>query len=105
MTVEMIALAKNETWKLVIPPSGKKLIGFRWVFTIKHKDDGLLERFKVRLVVQGFNQTYGVNYQKTFTPVAKMNKIIILLSYAANLDWELQKLDVKNAFLHGHLEE
>ncbi|RVW75443.1 Retrovirus-related Pol polyprotein from transposon RE1 [Vitis vinifera] len=63
--------------------------------------DGMLERYKATLVAKGYKQTYGVDYQETFAPVAKMNTIHILLSLVANFGWSLQQLDVKNAFLHG----
>jgi hypothetical protein len=101
---ELEALQKNGTWTLVPLPRGKKTVGCKWVFSIKHKADGSIDRYKARLVAKGYTQTYGI-YQETFSPVAKLTSIRVLLSLAANLDWPLHQFDVKNAFLHGDLEE
>ncbi len=104
MKEELEALQKNGTWTLVPLPRGKKTVGCKWVFSIKHKADGSIDRYKARLVAKGYTQTYGI-YQETFSPVAKLTSIRVLLSLAANLDWPLHQFDVKNAFLHGDLEE
>ncbi|RVW24667.1 Retrovirus-related Pol polyprotein from transposon TNT 1-94 [Vitis vinifera] len=105
MNEEMKSLQKNETWELVECPPGKKPVGCRWIYTVKYKADGSIERFKARLVAKGYTQTYGIDYTETFAPVAKINTVRVLLSLAANLDWPLQQFDVKNAFLHGELSE
>ena len=105
MNEEMKSLQKNETWELVDRPSGKKPIGCRWVYTVKNKADGTIERFKARLVAKGYTLTYGIDYTDTFAPVAKINTVRVLLSLAANLDWPLQQFDVKNVFLHGELSK
>ena len=105
MEVEMRALEKNNTWEKCSLPRGKKPVGCKWVFTVKHKADGTVERYKARLVAKGYTQTYGIDYSETFSPVAKIDTIRVLFSVAVNQDWPLYQFDVKNAFLHGDLEE
>lgn len=78
-------LHKNNTCDLVELPNEKKTIGCKWVFTIKQKADGFVEQYKARLVAKGFAHAYGIDYEKTFALVAKMNSILVLLSEAANL--------------------
>ena len=97
---EMAALEKNGTWEIMDLPEGKKAVGSKWVFTLKYKSDGSLERYKVRLVAQGFTQIQGLDYEEMYAPVAKLNSIWILLSLAVNLDWKLHQLDIKNTFLN-----
>ena len=86
----MKALYKNEIWDIVDLPKGKNLVGCKWVFTIKYKVNGSIERYKAGLVANGYTQTYGIDYQETFAPVTKMNSIIVLLSTTINFDWPLQ---------------
>ena len=105
MDEEMEALEKNGTWEMGPLPVGKKLVGSRWVFTIKYHSDGSVARYKARLVARGYTQSYGIDYNETFAPVAKLNTIRILIALAALFVWKLFQFDVKNAFLHGELEE
>jgi len=105
MKEELLALQKNMTWKLVHLPKGKKAVGCKWVFTVKQTPEGKVDRYKARLVAKGYNQTYGIDYDETFAPVAKMGTVRTLISCAANFGWPLHQLDVKNAFLHGDLQE
>ncbi|XP_052199622.1 retrovirus-related Pol polyprotein from transposon RE1 isoform X2 [Diospyros lotus] len=102
---EMKALDSNNTWELVDRLKNKKIVGYKWVFTVKYKSDGSIDRYKARLVAQGYSQTYGIDYEETFAPVAKLNSIRIFLSIVVNLDWELFQFDIMNAFLNGELEE
>jgi hypothetical protein len=69
------------------------------------KSKGEVERYKARLVARGYSQTYGIDYDETFAPVANMNTVRILVSCATNFGWPLHQLDVKNTFLHGDLQE
>ena len=105
MLEELAALEKNNTWDLVPFPIGKKVVGCKWVYTVKQNPNGKIERYKARLVAKGYSQTYGIDYDETFAPVAKMSTVRTLISCAANFDWPLYQLDVKNAFLHGDLHE
>ncbi|XP_073260546.1 uncharacterized protein [Populus alba] len=105
MRTELNALQSNGTWSLTTLPSGKKPIGCRWVYKVKHHLDGSVERYKARLVAQGFTQMQGVDYHDTFSPTAKIIFVHCLLALTAAHGWSLHQMDVHNAFLHGSLDE
>ncbi|KAK1699085.1 hypothetical protein QYE76_015782 [Lolium multiflorum] len=105
MKEEYSALLENHTWRLVPPSSSKNLIDCKWVYRVKKRADGTIDRYKARLVAKGFKQRYGIDYEDTFSPVVKIATVRIVLSIAVSRGWHLRQLDVKNAFLHGVLEE
>jgi Reverse transcriptase (RNA-dependent DNA polymerase) len=105
MNEEMSALLKNNTWEVTSLLDWKKVVGCKWLYMIKYNAQRKVERYKVRLVAKGYTQTYRIDFQETFSPVAKLNSVRVVLSIAANLEWLLHQFDVKNALLHGELEE
>ncbi|KAK1413456.1 hypothetical protein QVD17_35229 [Tagetes erecta] len=104
MKEEFEALKRNETWALVPKPSDVKPVSCKWVYKLKHKPDGSVDRYKARLVARGFSQQYGIDYEDTFSPVAKLATIRVILALATSNRWELSQMDVKNAFLYGDLD-
>lgn len=105
MQAELTALSNNDTWDLVDLPKGKKAIGSRWVYKLKFRNDGTIDRYKARLVARGFSQIPGIDFDEKFSPVVKMTTIRCLIAIAAARSWHLHQLDVNNAFLHGDLHE
>ncbi|KAM2656151.1 hypothetical protein EV1_011694 [Malus domestica] len=105
MQEEIDALHAQKTWSLVPLPSGKNLVGCKWVYRIKTHSDGSIARYKARLVAKGYNQEEGIDYSETSSPVVKPTTVRLILALAAQFHWPLRQLDVKNAFLHGELNE
>ena len=104
MQAELQALEENHTWDNVPCPPTVKPIRSKWVFfSVKLRSDGSLDRYKARLVALGNKQEYGVDYEETFAPVAKMTTVRTIVAIAASQSWRLYQMDVKNAFLHGDL--
>jgi len=105
MSSEFSALLENQTWSLCPRPIDRHVIRNKWVYKLKQKPNGTIDRYKARLVAKGFEQRNGIDYTETFSPVIKPATIRLLLSLALQLDWPLKQLDVSNAFLHGSLTE
>ncbi|GJX14057.1 ribonuclease H-like domain-containing protein [Tanacetum coccineum] len=105
MNSEIEALNRKNTWTVYDLPAGKKSIGCRWIYKIKYKSTGDIDRYKSRLVAKGFSQREGLDYEETFSPVVKMVTVRCLISIVVNKNWPLYQLDVNNAFLYGDLYE
>ncbi|KAG7578814.1 GAG-pre-integrase domain [Arabidopsis thaliana x Arabidopsis arenosa] len=105
MDLEISALEQNGTWSIETLPPGKTVIGCKWVYTIKYNPDGTIERYKARLVAKGYTQQEGIDYIDTFSPVAKLASVKLVLGLASIHGWTLTQMDVTNAFLHGTLDE
>lgn len=105
MQAELTALESTGTWKLVDLPEHIKPIGCKWIYRVKYHADGSVERYKARLVAKGYNQIEGLDFFDTFSPVAKMTTVRLVLALASINHWHLHQLDVNNAFLHGDLQE
>jgi hypothetical protein len=105
MKEEYDALQSNATWVLCPRPPHKNIIRNKWVYKVKQKSDGSIERFKARLVAKGFQQQDRIDYTETFSPVIKSATIRVVIALAVKFNWPIRQLDVSNAFLHGTLEE
>ena len=89
---------------MTLPP-GKSVVGCKWIYKIKTRSDRSIEHYKARLVAKSFTQEYGIDYEETFAPVARISSVHALLAVAAARKWDLFQMDVKNAFLNGNLSE
>ena len=105
MQSEFDALLNNQTWELAPKDSSKNIIDCKWLFRIKQKPDGSIDRYKARLVAKGFTQRLGIDFHSTFSPVIKPVTVRLVLALAVQKNWVMHQLDVNNAFLQRRLEE
>ena len=105
MDKEMGSLDAAGTWEETLLPTSRKTIKCRWVYRIKHKADGSIDKYKARLVAKGFTQKYGIDYQETFSPVAKLKSIRSIIAIAASKGWTIKQGDVPTAFLNSDVKE
>ncbi|MCO5591563.1 hypothetical protein L7F22_045550 [Adiantum nelumboides] len=105
MQQEIDSIHKNHTWDLMDLPTGKKPIGTKWVFKVKRKQDGTVDRYKARLVAKGYAQQKDIDYDETFAPTSRAPTVRSLVAIAAHHGWKVHQLDIKTAFLNGNLQE
>eukprot|EP00894_Picocystis_sp_ML_P005030 jgi/Pico_ML_1/55547/g1218.t1 len=105
ITDELTSLAKNGTWRLVTLPPGRTPLTTTWVFKVKTDGDGQVERYKARLCVRGFEQRAGVDFHEVFAPTSGKVAQRAFLTYAALVNYEVQQVDIKTAFLNAELNE
>jgi hypothetical protein len=105
MIEEYQSIMKNDVWDIVLRPEGKSLVTSKWIYTIKHATDGSVEKYKARFVARGFSQVEGIDYEETFSPVARHTSICTIISLATSMGWKLHQMDVKTTFLNGEIGE
>ena len=101
---EIESLAANRTWEVVEKPKDQNICGNKWVFKVKSKSDGSIDRYKARLCAQGFTQKYGADYDETYSPVASRIGLFVFLKFVVCSGFTITQIDVKNAYLYGVLE-
>ena len=101
---ELDSMTKHQVFTHMVLPRGKKTIDTKWVYALKYKD-GVIYKYKARLVAKGYEQQYGVDFEETFAPVARLTSLRIVLAIAAKLRFDIQQMDVETAFLNATLEE
>lgn len=102
---ELQALHQNKTWELCSLPTNRQVIGCKWLFKVKRKYDGTVDRYKARLVAKGFSQHVGFDFRDTFSPVVKATTIRTVLAIVVMKGWPVRQVDINNAFLNGELTE
>ncbi|KAM1857746.1 hypothetical protein ACFX14_007819 [Malus domestica] len=105
MDEEIKAIEKNGTWELTNLPAHKNHISVKWVYKTKKNADGSINKYKARLVAKGYKQKEGEDYTEIFSPVSRLDTIQLIISLAAQNNWEIFQMDVKSEFLNGVLQE
>ena len=105
MTEEYQSIMKNDVWDIVPKPDGKSVVSSKWIYKIKHAADRSIKKYKARFVAIGFSQKEGIDYEETFSPVARYTSIRAIMALASMMKWDLHQMDVKKSFLNGVIEE
>ena len=102
---EHCAFERMGVYEVVPRPKDRKVVGSKWVFHIKWGPNNSIQKYKAHIVAQGFTQIEGIDYDETFTPVAKLASLCIILALANEYNLEVHQMDVKSAYLNGKLQE
>jgi hypothetical protein len=102
---EHYSIMRNDVWEIVLRPEGKLAVTSKWLYKVKHAADGNVDKYKARFVARGFSQKEGVDYEETFSPVARYSSIRAILSIASEMGWSIHQMDVKTAFFKGFIKE
>ena len=105
MVEEYQSIMKNDVWDIVLRPQGKSFVNSRWLYKIKHGAYGSIEKYKARFVSRWFSQKEGVDYDETFSPVARYTSIGSIIAIASAMVWKFHQMDVKTSSLNGIIEE
>ena len=101
MTKEYQSIMKNDIWDIVPKPKGKSVVSSNWIYKIKHATDGSIEKYNTMFVARGFSQKEGIDYEETFSPVARYTSIRTIMALASMMKCILHQMDVKTTFLNG----
>jgi hypothetical protein len=104
ISAELKSLDEAYTWDIVQWPKNRNIVSSKWVFKIKRNTAGEINKYKVQLVAQGFTQIYGINYYKTYAPVAYLTLLRLILAVAAHQDWDINVLNFHSTFLNSQLD-
>lgn len=105
MVEEYDSIMQNEVWEVVLRPEGKSMVTSRWIYKVKYATDGSIEKHEARFVAWGFSQVEGIDYDETFTLVARYTSIRTVMAIVAEMGWRIHQMDVKTTFLNDILEE
>jgi hypothetical protein len=105
MTEEYQSIIKNDVWEIVPRPKSKDVVSSKWIFKIKHVVDGSIEKYKAIFAARGFYQKEGIEYEETFSHVARYTSIRTIIALATKMKWKLHQMDVKTTFLNGVIKE
>ena len=105
MVEEYDSIVRNNAWEIVPRPKGKSVVGLRWIYKVKQTADGSVEKYKARFFPRGFSQIEGIDYEETFSPVARYSSIRTILALSVQMGWHIHQMDVKITFLNEIIEE